>query len=71
MWWVIENDITLSNKASFELFDRTDEPIRRVLSADKKLNKLKEERWRQIEAENFLRCNSIQKEIDKLRNQIA
>lgn len=71
MWWVIENDITLSNKASFELFDRTDEPIRRVLSADKKLNKLKEERGRQIEAENFLRCNSIQKEIDKLRNQIA
>ncbi len=71
MWWVVENDIDLSNKASYELFDRTDEPIRKVLSADKKLEKLKEERSRQIKAENFLRCNSIQKEINKLTNKLA
>lgn len=70
MWWVIENDITLSNKASFELFDRTNEPIRRVLDGKKKLEKLMAERGRQIQAENFLRCNSIQKEIDKLKTQI-
>lgn len=70
MWWVIENDITLRNIASFDLFDRTDEPIRRVLSADKKLKRLIEERGRQIEAENFLRCSKIQREIDKLRKQM-
>lgn len=70
MWWVIENDITLSNKASFELFDRTNEPIRRVLDGKKKLEKLMAERGRQIQAENFLRCNSIQKEIDKLKTQL-
>lgn len=71
MWWVIENDITLRNIASFYLFDRTNEPLRMVLSADKKLEKLKAERSRQIKAENFLRCNSIQKEINKLINQLA
>lgn len=42
MWWVIENDITLRNIASFNLFDRTNEPLRMVLSADKKLDKLKQ-----------------------------
>lgn len=71
MWWVVENDITLRNIASFYLFDRTDEPLRMVLSADNKLEKLKAERGRQIKAENFLRCNSIQKEINKLTNQLA
>lgn len=71
MWWVIENDIDLSNRASYELFDRTNEPIRKVLSTEKKLEKLKAERSRQIEKENFLRCNSIQKEINKLTNMLA
>lgn len=70
MWWIIENDTEISNKASFELFDRTDEPIRKVLSTEKKIEKLKTERSRQIRAENFLRCNSIQKEINKLTSQL-
>lgn len=71
MWWVVENDITFSNVASFYLFDRIDEPIRMVFSSDKKLEKLKAERSRQIKSENFLRCNSIQKEINKLTNMLA
>lgn len=71
MWWVVENDITLGNKASFELFDRKDEPIREVLCADKKLVKLKGELNRQIKAENFLRCNSIIKEINKLKSILS
>jgi protein-arginine kinase activator protein McsA len=67
----VENNITLRNIASFYLFDRTNEPIRRVLNAEKKLEKLKEELSRQIKLENFLRCNSIQKEINKLTSQLA
>lgn len=71
MWWVVENDTTLRNIASFYLFDRTDEPIRKVLSADKKLEKLKEERSRQIKAENFLRCDRIQKVINRMASQLG
>lgn len=69
MWYVIENDITLSNVSSFNLFDRTNEPIRRVLSSDDKLKKLKSERDKQIKEENFIRCNSIQNEINKIVNK--
>lgn len=70
MWWVIENDSVFSNKACFELFDRTDEPIRKVLNKENKLDKLKAELNKQIKAENFIRCNIIKKEIDKLKTQI-
>lgn len=67
MWWVIENDITLRNVSAFELFDRTDEPIRKVLGVEKKISRLREELQWQIKAENFLRCNLIKKEIEKLK----
>ena len=66
MWWVIENDAVYSNKACFELFDRTTEPIRRVLSVEKKMEKLKKELKKQVGLTNFLRCQSIQNEINKL-----
>lgn len=67
MWWVIENDSTLRNIASHELFDRTNEPARRVLSSDRRLDKLSAELNRQIKAKNFIRCNEIQKQINSLK----
>ena len=67
MWWVIENESSLRNIASFELFDRTNEPIRRELEVKKKIDKLMDERNRQINTENFIRCNAIQKTINKLK----
>lgn len=70
MWWVIENDITLRNKACYEFFDRTNEPIRKFLNPEEKLKKLKSVLKQQIEEENFIRCNLIKKEIDKLKIQI-
>lgn len=70
MWWVIENDTVYSNKACFELFDRKNEPIRKALNPEKKLEKLKAELNRQIKEENFIRCNIIKKEIDKLKTLI-
>ena len=71
MWWVVENDTTLRNIACFELFDRTDEPIRRQLKPEDQIAKLKSERKRQIEKENFLRCNAIQKHINELSMQLS
>ena len=70
MWWVIENDTVYSNKACFELFDRTSEPIRKALNPEKKLEKLKAALNQQIKEENFIRCNIIKKEIDKLKIQL-
>ena len=67
MWWVIENKLTLRSISSFNLFDRTDEPIRRELEVKEKIEKLIDERNRQIKAENFIRCNAIQKIINKLK----
>lgn len=70
MWWVIENDTTLTNIAAFELFDRTDEPIRQVLSPKKKKAKLDEALNEHIQKKNFMRCSSIQREIDKIESSI-
>lgn len=69
MWWVVENETNLRNISSFELFDRTNEPIKRALPVYKKIDRLTNELNHQIKADNFIRVNAILKMLNELKSQ--
>ena len=66
MWWVLSGG-ERTNMASFELFDYNGEPRRKQLTKEQKINRLESELKRYESKKNYIRCISINKQIEKLK----
>jgi|GEM_PF-1440548 len=66
MWWVLSTD-DYHNKSSYELFDYSGESRRKQLTKEQKINRLESELNRYESKKNYLRCMSINKQIEKLK----
>ena len=67
MWWIITPDGNKRNIASFDLFDLNGQPRRKELTKEQKINRLESELKRYESKKNYIRCISINKQIDKLK----
>lgn len=67
MWWVLTTD-DYHNEASFELFDYNGESRRKQLTKEQKINRLESELKKYENAKNYIRCISINKQIEKLKS---
>ncbi len=66
MWWVLTTD-NYHNKASYELFDYGGESRRKELKTEEKINRLEAELRRYENDKNYIRCMSINRQIEKLK----
>jgi len=66
MWWVLTTD-NYHNKSSFDLFDFDNQPRRKALTKEQKINRLESELKRYENKKNYIRCISINKQIEKLK----
>lgn len=66
MWWVLTTD-NCHNKASFDLFDYSGESRRKTLTKEQKINRLESELNKYESTKNYIRCISINKQIEKLK----
>lgn len=67
MWWVITPDGDRRNIACFNLFDFNNQPRREQLTKEQKINRLEQELKKYEECKNYIRCISINKQIEKLK----
>ncbi len=67
MWWVINNG-QRRNISSYELFDYDGQPRRKELKTEEKINRLESELRKHESNKNYLRCMSINKQIEKLKS---
>ena len=67
MWWVVTPDGNKRNIASFELFDYEGQPRRKELTKEQKINRLESELKKYESKKNYIRCMSINKQIEKLK----
>jgi len=67
MWWVLTSD-GYSCKASHELFDLNGESRRKKLTTEQKINRLESELKKYESKKNYIRCISVNKQIEKLKN---
>jgi len=67
MWWVVTPDGNRRNIASFELFDYEGQSRRKELTKEQKINRLESELKKYESKKNYIRCISINKQIEKLK----
>lgn len=67
MWWVIDNG-QRRNMSSYELFDYDNQPRRKELKTEEKINRLESELRKHENNKNYLRCMAINKQIEKLKS---
>lgn len=67
MWWVLTPDGDRRNMSSFELFDFDSQPRRKELTKEQKINRFESELKRFENNKNYIRCISINKQIEKLK----
>ncbi len=67
MWWVLTTD-DYHNKSSFDLFDYNGESRRKQLTTEQKINRLESELKKYEATKNYIRCISINKQIEELKS---
>jgi len=67
MWWVLTTD-DYHNVSSFNLFDYNNQPRRKQLKTEEKINRLESELRKHESNKNYLRCMAINKQIEKLKS---
>jgi len=71
MWWIVTPDGNRRNIASFELFDYEGQSRRKELTKEQKINRLESELKKYETKKNYIRCISINKQIEKLKSSEA
>jgi len=66
-WYVLAGG-EVDYVSSFDLFDYSSEPRRKQLKTEEKINRLESELRKYESKKNYLRCMSINKQIDKLKS---
>lgn len=65
-WMVLQSD-NLDWVSSYDLFDFNEESRRKGLTKEQKINRLESELHRYENVKNYIRCISINKQVDKLK----
>lgn len=66
-WWVLSGG-ELDSVGSYELFDYNGQPRRKQLKTEEKINRLEYELRKHEDNKNYLRCMTINKQIEKLKS---
>jgi len=68
MWWMLTPDGNRNNISSYSLFDYNGESRRKQLTKEQKINRLESELKKYESKKNYIRCISINKQIEKLKS---